>query len=597
MRKKGQGDFTRRIFYRMFVPSLLSAIILSIGNIIDALAVGIRMSETGLAAISLVTPIFMVFNVFDIAISVGGSVIFSRLLGEGKIEEAVESFNQMLFASIAISFLIAVAGSIWIEPVLKILGTGPEDGELYRMTYIYAEILIGSAPLSFLNFLFYYYIRTDDAAPLAAFGFAFGSGVDIVLSIVFVLFCGWGVSGAIWSSVIGKICSILIYLPHFFKKNSIIRFRLIVPDMRHIAAAFLSGFSSSSQYAFQFICLTVLNHLMMGIGGGLAVAVFDVMTNVSYVVLSVYDGTASAVQFLTATFYGEKNQRAEGCCLKLSLFWGIGIGVLGAIAAAVLAEPICRLFGLTEALKWGVNAVRAFAAGSVFAGVSMIGISYFQARMEERAAFFLGFLRSFAVYLVCAFLFFHLPRMYFFWFLPASELISFCIWMGAVYIRKGYRRKEEQDKERVLHIDLSFRHGEAYSLQPSCKENFESGMAKIAEALERIEEFTERWEATRQKNYYVRMAVEEICTAIIGEGLKDDPNGCLELTVIALLDGDFEIHIRDSARRFNPFEKKTARVFSEEFDIASVGILMVKEKAKKFSYRTLQGFNTIIIRV
>jgi Na+-driven multidrug efflux pump len=66
--------FTSRMFYRFLIPSMVSSIGLSWGNIVDALVVGAKMGETGLAAIGLITPVFMIFNVMDLGIAIGGSV-------------------------------------------------------------------------------------------------------------------------------------------------------------------------------------------------------------------------------------------------------------------------------------------------------------------------------------------------------------------------------------------------------------------------------------------------------------------------------------------------------------------------------------------
>lgn len=90
--------FTKRMFYRFLVPSLLSTVGLSLGNIVDSLVIGTKMGETGLAAISLVAPIFMIYNVLDLGIAVGGSVHYTKLLGEGKAKEGLRSFNQMMYA-------------------------------------------------------------------------------------------------------------------------------------------------------------------------------------------------------------------------------------------------------------------------------------------------------------------------------------------------------------------------------------------------------------------------------------------------------------------------------------------------------------------
>lgn len=577
--KKGKDDiFTQKIFFSFFAPTLAASIAMGLGNIVDSLVVGAKMSETGLAAISIVTPVFMFFNLFDIAFSTGGSISFLRLLGEGKPRKAKDSFNNALAASLVVSGLIAVIGSIFLGPILAMLGTVPSDGEVYAMAHSYARVLIAAAPLYFLSFLFYYFVRADDDAKRASVGFIVGNAADIVLSAVFVLVFNFGVEGAIWGSVIGKICAILIYLPHFFKKYNILGFWKVTPDLAEIKNIFTLGFSSSAQYLFQFAGLTVLNHIMMRVGGENAVAVYAVVTNVSYVVFSAYDCAASTLQTLAATFRGEKNAEAEEAVKQLSFTWGTVIGAALALLCALFAQPICRLFGLTAAMDWGAISIYAFALSSIFAGQSLIQQNYFQAIFEEKRAFAITFLRSFVLYLACAFIFSHLSTRYFFFFITVAEVLTFIIWKAKAPSSLADVR-EYFDQSRVFKVVI------------------DTDTSKLDAMLDEVEAFSQKWDATPKQLIYLRTCVEELCALIITKGLGNVRDGYIGLVLIALPDGDFELHLRDNAKRFNPFDVKTSKADDDDFDIDNVGILMVKSRAKEFSYRTLQGFNSLVVRV
>ena len=68
--------------------------------------------------------------------------------------------------------------------------------------------------------------------------------------------------------------------------------------------------------------------------------------------------------------------------------------------------------------------------------------------------------------------------------------------------------------------------------------------------------------------------------------------------MVALEDGDFELHIRDNAALFDPFSLQTGRIGSrEKVDIDAMGILVIKQQAKYFFYRQYQGFNTLVVRI
>ena len=57
------------------------------------------------------------------------------------------------------------------------------------------------------------------------------------------------------------------------------------------------------------------------------------------------------------------------------------------------------------------------------------------------------------------------------------------------------------------------------------------------------------------------------------------------------------IHLRDNAVDFNPFDMKTGQDYDDAENLASLGIQMVKSKAKRFFYRRYAGFNTLTVEV
>ena len=55
----------RKMFLRILWPSLISSVALAIADVADALVIGNRMGESGLAAIGIVTPLYMIRTCWD----------------------------------------------------------------------------------------------------------------------------------------------------------------------------------------------------------------------------------------------------------------------------------------------------------------------------------------------------------------------------------------------------------------------------------------------------------------------------------------------------------------------------------------------------
>ena len=69
------------------------------GDMMDGIVVGQRMGVTGLAAISLALPSFMVMNVLMHGLGLGGAIRFSGLMAKGKKEEGIRGFQGILSAA------------------------------------------------------------------------------------------------------------------------------------------------------------------------------------------------------------------------------------------------------------------------------------------------------------------------------------------------------------------------------------------------------------------------------------------------------------------------------------------------------------------
>ena len=171
---------------------------------------------------------------------------------------------------------------------------------------------------------------------------------------------------------------------------------------------------------------------------------------------------------------------------------------------------------------------------------------------------------------------------------PAAELLTLVIY--GIWRKWFDNRRRAFDEERVFYCTIR---GQNDNIRP-----LTSG----------IEEFLERWEAAPNQQYFVAMAAEEICLSIMQKGfgqesLEKSPEekeraGYIQVTLVALEDGDFELHIRDDAVKFNPFSMKTAKAdLDGDWDPDAIGILVIKEKSKDFFYRRYQGFNTMVIRI
>lgn len=577
--------FTKKIFYRFFFPAVISSLCLAVANLADALCVGIRLGESALAAIGLIAPIWMVFNILDVGLSVGGAVTFTRLLGEGRAKQALDVFAQLLTCALLGGIVLAALGVIFLEPILSVLGATPESGAVYEMTRDYALRLFLSAPLYFLNLLFYQFVRCDDGEKLAGVGLAIANLLDVGLSFVLVLGFDMGIRGAIYSTILGTAAGILIYLPHFLRKSNILCLYLARPRAAVVLPCFRIGFASSSQYLWQFFLFLMLNNLLIRRHGEGALAVFNVVLNVSYVVIGLFEGVGATIQPLAATFHAERNQAAEQQSTKLAFLWGGCLGTVLLVCVVLFSPKIAALFGLSQGfIPMGAAALRWYALGAVFAGLSVMLSAYWQSIGRDLDTMLLTFLRTFVIYLLVS-IPLAMGALNTFWLIfPITECGSLLLF-GFWKLSRG---------QNVLSFS-------SLDSLPIYHRLLQGSTDELASLLDATEEFCTFQRASMAQSMLVNMAVEEMCQAIflhVNEIFREDVY--VQITLFPLGDGSFELHIRDNAPAFNPFSLQTAKISEAEDEAGAmegIGILVVKKKAKDFHYRHYQGFNTLTVRI
>lgn len=579
--RRGRDGFTGRIFRGLWIPSMLSSLGWALSDMADAVVVGQRLGTVGLAAIGLILPVYMINCMFAHGLGLGGSVRYSRLLGEGRTDEAADSFRGVFALALALSVVTAALGSVFMEQLLALLGTRPADGALYTATRDYLQILVAATPLFYLSNILNYYLRNDGGQRRAGVGSVTGNLCDIALNVLLVLVLDMGTRGAALSTALGQIVTIGIYLPGFLGKKRVLR--LALPGGRWLKrslSALKAGMATSVQYLYQMIFFLVCNNLLIRLGGETAVAVFDVIQNTSYLILYLFEGTGRAMQPILSTYQGEHNRQGKKNAARLGFTAGLCAG--GALIALVELWPtgMCWLFGIagSSSAPLACVALRLYGAAALFAGINILLCSYYQACENEKPSFVLETLRGAVLLIPLTFVCYAMGLQRFWLLFLLTEAGSLAVFL-LLGIGGRFKRVELQE-ERIFQRTIL------------------SNAADVMDVSRELESFCETWDADVKQRMLATMTVEEIGMAILKHGFRGRTDGYIQLTAIMAENGVLELHLRDDATTFNPFDMETRRASrDEDVDMDSMGVLIIKKRAKEFFYRRYQGFNTLIIRI
>ncbi len=569
--------FVSGAFRRFFIPALFSSFWISVAGVIDSVFVGSDIGARGLAAIGFGQPVYLFYNILSYGFSIGGSIHYASKLAEGREEDGNRIFHTILQLLLSIYLVTAALGIIFLPQLMRLLGADPAD-ELAR-SYIRTQLIF--VPIMFCQGPFYYFVNADNGPKTAAVAMSVSGIVDTLFSYILIVCMGLGVRGSVYSTVIGAVLMLLITGRHILKRHGALRFGWVKLDYKIIGTAARTGFATSMQYLYQFVAMIAVNRLLVRLGGGTAVAAFDVVYNISILCTSISEAANMATEPMLSSYRSERNLGNIRITLSLSTFW---LGVISALLAGLLAAfapQFSILFGLSKGagLDYASRGIRIFAISVLPAAFNVFFSGYYQSMLREWLSYLITFLRSFAFYLLS--LAFFAPRgMDLFWYVfIAAEFLALLVWIPAAIARGGFLQ--------FRGIDVS--HASSVVIDHSSQE--------ISEVVESIQSFCEDNEIGRKQVMHIGLAIEEVCCAIVEHCKNNMGNIYIQVTVVAE-NSEATLFLRDNAFEYNPLGANTdAEDLTAEEQAELLGVRIVQSTAKEFYYRRYSGFNTLVIRL
>lgn len=136
----------------MVVPAVVSQLIVLIYNMADTFYVGLTDNPYMIAGTSLILPVFNISLCLAGLAGVGGGALISRLLGQGREDEARRASVFSLYLAVFIAAAFAVGTGVFMDPLLKLLGAGENTYE-YARQYALCVIVCGGVPTVLSNAL------------------------------------------------------------------------------------------------------------------------------------------------------------------------------------------------------------------------------------------------------------------------------------------------------------------------------------------------------------------------------------------------------------------------------------------------------------
>ncbi len=359
------------------IPSIISMIMVLVYNLADTYFIGQTNNAYMVAAISITTPVFLVFMAVGMLFGVGGTSLISRMLGEGRNEYAKHTSAFCFWSGLVVGIISMVLILIFLEPICRMVGAS-DDTIVYAKQYLGTVSL--SIPMLIIGNCFSNIIRSEGMAKKAMIGTVAGNIANIILDPIMILGLGWNVTGAAVATVIGNAVAAVYYVWHLTSKNTILSIKpKDYKASRKIVFGVLAiGIPASLNSIMMSMSNIVINNVMSGFGD-MVVAGLGVAMKVNMIVVMLLIGLGTGIQPLLGYCYGAGNRKRYMAVLKFSVILAFCMSAVMTAICYFGAAPLVKAFLEEEmAFNYGFSFSRIYILSGPILGILFVFINAIQ---------------------------------------------------------------------------------------------------------------------------------------------------------------------------------------------------------------------------
>ena len=184
--------FTTDRLLRYALPSIGMMIFTSVYSVVDGFFVSNIVGKTSFAAVNLILPVLEILGALGYVFGTGGSALVSKELGEGRREEASETFSLMVCTTIAVGVFVAAVGTPLLRPILSAIGA---RGAMLEEALAYGRILMPAMIIFMLQYMFQAFFITAEKPKLGFAVTVIAGLTNMVLDGLFMAVFHWGIRG------------------------------------------------------------------------------------------------------------------------------------------------------------------------------------------------------------------------------------------------------------------------------------------------------------------------------------------------------------------------------------------------------------------
>ena len=436
---KLSDHFTYGRLLKFTMPSIVMMIFTSIYGVVDGFFVANFAEESAFPAVNFIFPLLMMLGSLGFMFGTGGSALVARTLGEKDTEKANRIFSLLVYVSLGLGTLVAVAGILLLRPIARLMGA---EGEMLENCVLYGRIVLCALPAFVLQMEFQSFFVTAEK-PKLGLAVTVASGVTN-MALDAALVPPFGLVGAALATAMSQAVGGIIPLIYFGRKNSSL---LRLTKTRFDGKALLKTCTNGSSELMSNVSMSLVNMLyniqLLDLAGENGVSAYGTMMYVNMIFLAIFIGYSIGTSPVIGYHLGAENYPELKSLLKKSfaIIALCSVAMLG--LGFALAKPHSMLFvGKQPALyELTVHGFYIFAVSFLFVGFAIFFSGFFTALNDGLTSAIISFLRTLVFQIAAVML---LPLIWgidgIWWSIVVAELMAAVV--GLIFLvikRKKYQ--------------------------------------------------------------------------------------------------------------------------------------------------------------
>ena len=431
--------------FKNALPAMAAMLMVLVYNLADTFFIGQTHDALQVAAVSLATPVFLMFMAVGTVFGMGGTSVISRALGEGRKDYAKKVCSFCMWGCVIVGVVMAALFLIFMEQILSLIGASSDTWDLAKT---YLMIVVCSGPFVLISNCYTNVIRTEGESGRACMGQLLGNLLNVVLDPIMILGFGWNIAGAAIATVIGNVFGAGYYISYFRSGKSSLSVRLKDFTLREkVCSSVLAiGVPAALGSLLMSVSQIIINSQMAEYGD-MAIAGMGVAMKVVTITGMVCIGLGQGVQPLLGYCVGAKLWKRFKDVFKFSFIFSFILGVVLTVVCYLFTNQIVSAFlADVTAFDYAVQFAKILLTTSPIFGVFYVLTNALQAMGAATASLFINLSRQGIIFIPVLFILKAVLGLTgLVWAQPVADILS--ILLAAVLYVNTYKKLSLQKTE------------------------------------------------------------------------------------------------------------------------------------------------------